>query len=115
MCDVNENNLGAALSKSAPKARSYKDFRDFYEKLDDIDAVVVATPDHWHVPIAMAAARAGKDAYVEKPLGLTIDQNIACRKLFREKKRIFQYGTQQRSMDHCRTSTGLGQEREAAL
>ena len=46
---------------------------------------------------AMAAARAGKDAYVEKPLGISIEQNLLCRKLFREKKRIFQYGTQQRS------------------
>ncbi|NLE61026.1 MAG: Gfo/Idh/MocA family oxidoreductase, partial [Planctomycetes bacterium] len=62
----------------------------------------IATPDHWHVPIAMAAARAGKDAYVEKPLGVSIEQDLACRKLFREKKRIFQYGTQQRSLKHCR-------------
>jgi hypothetical protein len=63
---------------------------------------VIATPDHWHVPIAMAAARAGKDAYVEKPLGVSIEEDLACRRLFREKKRIFQYGTQQRSLEHCR-------------
>jgi hypothetical protein len=80
--------------------RAYADFRELLDR-PDIDAVVVATPDHWHVPIAMMAARAGKDAYVEKPLGLSIEQNLACRKLFREKKRIFQYGTQQRSMEHC--------------
>lgn len=81
--------------------KAYADFRELLAR-PDIDAVVIATPDHWHVPIAMAAARAGKDAYVEKPLGVSIEQDLACRKLFREKKRIFQYGTQQRSMEHCR-------------
>jgi len=64
--------------------------------------VVVATPDHWHVPIAILAARAKKDAYVEKPLGLTIEQDLACLKAFTENGRIFQYGTQQRSIPHCR-------------
>jgi hypothetical protein len=81
--------------------KAYADFRELLAR-KDIDAVVIATPDHWHVPMAMAAARAGKDAYVEKPLGLTVEQNLVCRKLFREKKRVFQYGTQQRSMTHCR-------------
>ena len=81
--------------------KAYVDFRELLAR-DDIDAVIIATPDHWHVPIAMAAARAGKDAYVEKPLGLSIEQNLACRKLFGEKKRVFQYGTQQRSSKHCR-------------
>jgi glucose-fructose oxidoreductase len=83
------------------KGKAYADFRELLAR-DDIDAVVVATQDHWHVPIAMAAAKAGKDAYVEKPLGISIEQNLLCRKLFREKKRIFQYGTQQRSSVHCR-------------
>ena len=50
--------------------KAYADFREMLAR-DDIDAVVVATPDHWHVPIAIMAARAKKDAYVEKPLGLT--------------------------------------------
>ncbi len=81
--------------------KAYADFRELLAR-DDIDAVVVATQDHWHVPIAIAAARAGKDAYVEKPLGVTIEQCLACRKVFEEKKRIFQYGTQQRSSKHCR-------------
>jgi predicted dehydrogenase len=54
------------------------------------------------VPLAIAAARAGKDAYVEKPLGLSIEQCLACRRVFDEKKRIFQYGTMQRSNDTCR-------------
>jgi len=83
------------------QGKAYADFRELLAR-DDIDAVVVATPDHLHVPVAMAAARAGKDAYVEKPLGISAEQDLLCRDLFREKKRIFQYGTQQRSSNHCR-------------
>ncbi len=77
-------------------ARAYKDFRDVLAR-DDIDAVVIATPDHWHVPLTLAAARAGKDLYVEKPLGLTIEQDLAARKAVETYGVIFQYGTQQRS------------------
>ena len=82
------------------KGKAYADFRDLLAR-DDIDAVVIATPDHWHVPMAVAAARAGKDAYVEKPLGISIEQDLICRKVFRENNRMFQYGTQQRSMGAC--------------
>ena len=81
--------------------KAYQDFRELLAR-PDIDAVVIATPDHWHVPLAIAAARAGKDAYVEKPLAVTIEQDLACQKVFQEKQRIFQYGTQQRSSAHCR-------------
>lgn len=88
------------------KGKAYADFRELLAR-DDIDAVVVATPDHWHVPIANRAARAGKDAYVEKPLGVSIEEDLLCRKLFGEKGRIFQYGTQQRSMKHCRLGCEL--------
>jgi glucose-fructose oxidoreductase len=83
------------------KGTAYPDFRELLAR-KDIDAVVVSTPDHWHVPIAILAARAKKDAYVEKPLGLTIEQDLACLKVFAENDRIFQYGTQQRSIPHCR-------------
>lgn len=62
-----------------------------------IDAVVIATPDHWHVPLSVAAIKAGKDVYVEKPLGLNIDQGVTLRKLVHKKNAILQYGTQQRS------------------
>ena len=79
-------------------------YEDFRRLLDDpgIDAVVIATPDHWHVPIALAAVRAGKDVYVEKPLGISIAQNKALRAAVHRYGRIFQYGTQQRCFStHC--------------
>ncbi len=83
------------------KGTAYDDFREVLDRRD-VDAVVIATPDHWHVPIAIAAVRAKKDAYVEKPLGVSIEQDLACLKAFAENGRVFQYGAQQRSMPHCR-------------
>ncbi len=81
--------------------KAYRDFREILAR-KDIDAVVVATPDHWHVPIALAAARAGKDTYVEKPLGVTVEECLTAKRVFAETGRVFQYGTQQRSSAHCR-------------
>jgi hypothetical protein len=75
---------------------AYNDFRELLAR-DDIDAVVVATQDHWHIPIAIMTAKAGKDMYVEKPLGISIEHDQAARKAVRHYRRIFQYGTQQRS------------------
>ncbi len=74
---------------------------DFRELLADerIDAVIIATPDHWHVPVGLAALRARKDIYVEKPLGHSLAQNKALLDACRTTGRIFQYGTQQRSQE----------------
>ncbi len=82
---------------------------DFRELLADesIDAVVIATPDHWHVPIAMAAVRAGKHVYVEKPLGLAVAWNQALRALVDRYGAVFQYGTQQRSSRNFRFACEL--------
>jgi len=85
---------------AACKGKACADFREILDR-KDIDCVVVATPDHWHVPIAIMAARSGKSAYVEKPLGLTLEQNILCQKVFKEQGQFFQYGTQQRSQENC--------------
>lgn len=76
----------------------YNDFRELLTD-DSIDAVIIATPDHWHVPIALAALRAGKDIYVEKPLGYTLEQNRLIAEAVKKGDRIFQYGTQQRSTE----------------
>jgi predicted dehydrogenase len=82
---------------------------DFRELLADpsIDAVVIATPDHWHVPIGLAAVRAGKDVFIEKPLGHTLAQNKAMLDACVKHDRIFQYGTQQRSQEIMRRGIEL--------
>ena len=74
----------------------YNDFRDLVARTD-IDAVVVTTPDHWHVPISLAAVRTGKDVYCEKPLSLTIAGGRVLADAVRRYGRVFQTGTQHRS------------------
>ncbi len=88
------------------KGKAYADFRDLLAR-EDIDAVYIATPDHWHVPIGIMAAKAGKDVYIEKPLGVTLQEDLAMEKVLAETGRIFQYGTQQRSIGHCWTGCEL--------
>jgi predicted dehydrogenase len=79
----------------------YGDLREMLAR-QDIDAVTIGTPDHWHVPAALMAVRSGKDVYVEKPLGLSMEELWAIRREVRRYGRVFQYGTQQRSMNHVR-------------
>jgi len=76
--------------------KGYNDFRELIARTD-IDAVVVTTPDHWHVPISLAAVRAGKDVYCEKPLSLTIQEGRILADAVRRYGRILQTGTQHRS------------------
>ena len=78
------------------KADLYEDYRDVLVR-DDVDVVLIGTPDHWHTKIAVEAMRAGKDVYCEKPLTLTIDEGKQICRVVRETKRVFQVGTQQRS------------------
>ena len=76
--------------------KTYKDFQDVLAR-KDIDAVCITTQDHWHALIAIAAAKAGKDIYCQKPLGMTVQECQAIRDAVRRYGRIFQTGTQQRS------------------
>jgi predicted dehydrogenase len=76
--------------------QAYRDFRQMLAR-DDIDGVVICTPDHWHVPAAVYAARAGKDMYVEKPLGPCLTWAQRLRETVQRYGNVFQYGTQQRS------------------
>jgi predicted dehydrogenase len=84
----------------------YDDFRKILDR-KDINAVVIATPDHWHAAIAVMAARAGKDIYCEKPLSLTIKEGRAMVKAAREHKRVFQTGSMQRSWPEFRQAVDL--------
>lgn len=77
-------------------AKTYEKYQDLLER-DDIDAVVIAVPDHTHAMIAIAACKAGKDVYLEKPLTFTIKEGIELRRVVRENKRILAVGSQQRS------------------
>ncbi len=101
VCDVKTDQLEQARDAvnrhyQNQDCATYRDFREVVAR-KDIDAFLIATPDHWHVLVALAAVRAGKDVYVEKPLGLTLTEDWALRKEANHFKRIFQFGTQQRS------------------
>ena len=98
--DLDANVLGENLQKlekkTGKKADGYKDYRELLER-DDIDAVMIATPDHWHTKISVEAMLAGKDVYCEKPLTLTIDEGKLIERIVKQTGRVFQVGTMQRS------------------
>ena len=73
LCDV-DSNKAAGQFKKFPRAQRYKDYRVMLEKQKDLEAVMIATPDHMHAPITLAALRAGKHVYVEKPMAHTIEE-----------------------------------------
>ncbi len=98
---VNEHYAARREKGAYRSCEAYRDFRELLAR-PDIDAIVVATPDHWHVPAAVLAVRAGKDVYVEKPLGVSIAENKLMREVVHQYGAIFQYGTQQRCFNqHC--------------
>ncbi|MCA9124267.1 MAG: Gfo/Idh/MocA family oxidoreductase [Planctomycetaceae bacterium] len=92
LCDVDEDRLGAAAAKH-PSAKKYVDYRKLLEQ-DDLDAVVVATPDHHHAPATVRALRRGLHVYCEKPLTHTVAEARLITKLTAEKKLATQMGTQ---------------------
>lgn len=96
VCDVYQPNLEAGLKVASTGAKGVKEYRRL---LDDtsLDAVVVATPDHWHAQMVIDAVGAGKDVYVEKPLCHTIEEGDRMVAAVRASKRIVQVGTQRRS------------------
>jgi predicted dehydrogenase len=111
VCDVKDPVLKAAQELvnghyKGTGCAAYKDFRELMAR-DDIDVVLAATPDHWHVLIALAAVRAGKDVYLEKPMGLSLAQDQALRTAVHRQGRVFQFGTQQRSERNFRFACEL--------
>ena len=100
LADVDANILGANVEKvqntQKKKPDAYADYRKVLDR-KDIDAVMIATPDHWHTKIAVEAMYAGKDVYCEKPLTLTIAEGKLIEKVVKETGRVFQVGTMQRS------------------
>jgi myo-inositol 2-dehydrogenase / D-chiro-inositol 1-dehydrogenase len=103
VCDVDRPNAEFAqnLVRTATRGGSrdcglHSDFRRLLEDRN-INAVTIGTPDHWHALVAIAAMRAGKDVYCEKPMTLTIEESKLVARVARETRKIFQVGTQQRT------------------
>ena len=97
VCDLYDGHLRRAKEIQANTATT----RDYREVLDrkDIDAVCIATSDHWHAPVAIAAMQAGKDIYIEKPMTHTIPQALEMVKVSKETGRLVQVGSQSLSME----------------
>ena len=100
VCDIYGAKINAAKQK-APQAQGFSDHRKVLDQ-KEIDAVLVAVPDHWHTAIGIDALNAGKDLYIEKPLTRTIEEGPPIVKAARENNRVCQVGMQQRSAKHYR-------------
>lgn len=101
ICDVDEEIGKKAVEHFGGKADLYGDHRKMLER-NDIDAITIGAPDHWHTPMVLDAVRAGKDVYVEKPLTLTVDEGKLLIKTVKETGRIVQVGSWQRSDENFR-------------
>ncbi len=118
VCDVDDNhakeaqkivNEFYAQKKEIPSYNGcdiYHDFRDVIAR-KDVDAVMIATPDHWHAIISIESAKAGKDIYCEKPLANSIPEGKAVVEAVRKYKRVFQTGSHERSRDNARYACEL--------
>jgi hypothetical protein len=118
VCDAQESrrlSAKAALEKQYAEQRPghpnrgirmYRDFRELLAQ-KDIDAVYIASPDHWHVSMLIPALKAGKHVHCEKPLGVSIAQDLAALKAVRKYKKVFQYGAELRSNAETRKGIEL--------
>jgi predicted dehydrogenase len=103
--DVYTPNRDAVKERSGGTATTHLDYREVLDK--DIDAVIIASPDHWHVRMAADALAAGKDVYLEKPVIHTIEEGAALTKAVRSSKQVLQCGMQQRSWTHFRDAVDI--------
>jgi len=118
LADVDAGVLGTNVERTH-KAQgktpdAYADYRRILDR-KDIDAVMIATPDHWHTKIAVEAMRAGKDVYCEKPLTVTIDEGKLIEKVVDETGRVFQVGTMQRTECDKRFLTAIALVRHGRI
>ena len=98
VCDVYEPNLQAGLKAASTGAKAYTNYKKLLED-KSIDAVLIATPDHWHAQMTIDAVEAGKDVYVEKPMVHKIEEGFRVIEAVRRTKRVVQVGMQRRSYD----------------
>ena len=98
LCDVHRPTLEKANARFDGKAATYGDFRKLIDR-GDVDAVVIATPDHWHAVQTITACDAGKDVYCEKPMSITIHEGRRMVQAARRNQRVVQIGTHRRSSE----------------
>jgi predicted dehydrogenase len=103
--DVYGPNRDSAKARSNGIATAHLEYREVLEQ--DIDAVIIASSDHWHVKMAVDALQAGKDVYLEKPVTHSVEEGAALIRAVRSSKRILQSGMQQRSWTHFRDAVDL--------
>src|SRR5688572_19492471 len=109
VCDPDEQRLNAAASiveKAGGAAKKVKDMRRIFED-KSIDAVIIATPDHWHAPATILACQAGKHVYVEKPCSHNLREGRLMIEAARRHNRVVQVGTQSRSAEHIQRAMQL--------
>ena len=106
VCDVDQFRRERAAQRVGEKCGCYSDYRELLDR-HDIDAVLIATPDHWHTLTSINACEAGKDVYCEKPLTLTVDEGRKLVQAVRRYARVFQTGSQQRSSGEFRQACEL--------
>lgn len=99
VCDVYEPRRLKQQRRAGPQATAHLDYREVLDR-KDIDAVLIATPDHWHKQILIDAVHAGKDAYCEKPIMHSIAEGVQMVEAVKQTGRVVQTGTQQRSWPH---------------
>lgn len=118
MAEVAEAYAERSASGTYEGCAGYNDYRELLGR-DDIDAVVIATPDHWHTPLSIQAAESGKDVYCEKPISITIDEGRQLVEAVRRNGRVFQNGSQYRTIPSIRRACdfirkgGLGKIKSA--
>ena len=101
ICDLSQAYMDFAAKKIGSSPRRFKDYRQLLEQ-KDIDAVVIATPDHWHALQTIQACESGKDVYVEKPLSLCVAEGRRMLEAVRKNGRVCQVGIHRRSVPICR-------------
>lgn len=109
VCDVDQKHVAQAAKQFTAGGKTpeqYSDFRKLMER-NDVHVVICATPDHWHTFINLAATKAGKDVYAEKPLTLTIDEGKHLVQAVRQRRTVLQTGSQQRSDPRFRLACEL--------
>jgi predicted dehydrogenase len=106
VCDVWDVALAEGKKLASPQALVTKDYKEVLAQ-KDVHAVLIGTPDHWHVPLTIEAVQAGKDVFVEKPLTHEMSEGKKVLDAVKKSKQVVQVGTQQRSMPHIQKAKEL--------